>query len=864
MDPKPPKHAEKMLKFFLREELAEEILGDLEEKFFRLRKKGSVRKAKLNYWFQALNYLRPFAFKYLQADSILTAMIRYNFLIGFRILLKNKLFSVINIGGLAIGMTVAILIGLWIQDEFSYDTQNENYDRIVQVFRKSDRNGNVIVSTSVPGHVGVTLEEDYHNYFEKVAMTFYRTNPQLLKAGEFSAEEMGYIFQPAITEILSFDMVAGSHKGLENVFGILLSKTLAQKMFNLEDPMGKTITMNGALDLIVEGVYKDFPENSTFGDADYFLSQQLVYNDDNPYSWDNFNIKVFGLLREGVQQENASLAIKEVLNKNLESNGRTNDLFLLPMKDWHLNANFENGVQTPSERVKFIKLYAIVGMLVLLIACINFMNLNTARYQTRGKEVGIRKAIGSFRHHLIWQFLAESMIYAFAGLLISLAMVFVLLPWFSSVTDKELFFPYTNLWFWGLCIAFALFSALVAGSYPALFLSSFDPINALKGKLKQGAASVRLRQGLVIFQFTISIILIISTMVVYQQINYAKERPVGYVQNKLLTVKGRSEEYVEKFDLLKTELLNTGNVSAVGAADYPLSNTLGNNDDYKIDGKGIDGEFNNIRVSPEYGAATKWELLLGRDFSRELDEKSSIIISEAAADLIGLDEPLGKIIEAPYEINGRRMFTVVGVERDMVKESPFEPPKPLIVYCTENPLEFMFIRIKPNAEYADALFSLQEVFDDVLPGEGFNYTFVDEEYSVKFKSEEQVGNFASIFCILAVLISCLGLFGLSEFVVSQRVKEIGIRKELGASVKRIWTLLSRGYSILIMISCIIAIPFAFQIMTEWLNGYSYRVELGWWVFAIGCLICLIITAMTVSYHSLKIAHINPVEALRTE
>ncbi len=861
---RPPKYAEKLLLLFLRDELAEEVLGDLDEKFYSVLASHSPRKARLNYWFQVINYMRPFALKIFRSNSKTLIMFKHNFLISYRILLKNKVFSFINIGGLAMGMTVSILIGLWIHDELSFNKNHDHYDRIVQVLRRDVDGGNVEVNSSLVGKLGVKLQEEYANYFEQVAMTFFRPRPQLLKVGEQSIEEMGYYFQPDIPEILSLEMVTGTRSGLVDASGILLSESLAKKLFRDEDPMGKIVSVNVSRDLIVTGIYRDLPMNSTFGDANFLMSQHLIYNEQNPYGWDNYNMKIYALLRENVELEDASLAIMDILNNELDLGDESIDLLLLPMKDWHLNAYFVNGVQVMSGTMKYLWLYGAVGVLVLLIACINFMNLNTARYQTRSKEVGVRKTFGSFRSNLIAQFMAESMLYAFVALFISFVLVLSILPWFNTVSGKELIIPFSNIWFWVLCIGFTVFSALIAGSYPALFLSSFNPIKALKGNPEQGSGSVRFRQILVVFQFTVSIVLIIGTIVIYQQISYAKDRPVGYEQDNLITMIGRSDEYFQKYDLIRTELKNTGVVEEVAEANYPLMNTLGNNNAFRIGGKKIDATFNTIYVTPEYGSTTRWELVEGRDFSRELDESASIILSESAVEIIGLEDPLGQLLEAPRDFNSRRRFTVVGVVKDMVKGSPFEPAKPLMVFCSEESMRYLFIRINSNTDYLAAIPKIQEAYQEVLPKEGFNFRFVDDEYLTKFRSEEQVGNFAALFSVLAILISCLGLYGLSAFVVSQRVKEIGIRKVIGASVINLWTLLSKDFGVLVIISCLFAIPLAFYVLDGWLASYSYRVELSWWVFVTGSFCCVLITLLTVSYHSLRVSRANPVESLRAE
>lgn len=862
---KPPKSAEQFLLFFLREELAEEVLGDLEEKFDTMCEQHSLQRARRNYWFQVLNYLRPFAIKNLHVPSTPTTMLRHNFLIGFRILAKNKFLSAINIGGLALGMTVAMLMGLWIYDEFTYNQNHDNYERIVQVLRKDTNDGVIAVNSSHASMLGVKLQEAYASYFEQVSMTFYRPSPLLLKVDRNAIEEMGYFFQSNIPEILSLEMLAGTRQGLEEGNSIFLSASLAQKLFGDRDPLGETVTLDTSAPFMVTGVYQDLPQNSTFSEVKYLLPMRLIYHAQNPFTWDNYNMKVFAQLREGVELTDASTAIKDVLNEELELEA-PRDLLLLPMKDWHLNAYFKDGVQTTSSKMKFIWLYGAIGLLVLLIACINFMNLNTARYQTRGKEVGIRKTIGSLRSSLVLQFLIESLLYALAALVISLLLVQLILPWFNSFTDKALELPWDNPKFWLISLGFTVLSALLAGSYPAVFLSSFSTLHALKGTLRQGKGNMRFRQGLVVFQFTVSMLLIMGTLVVYQQIQYAKDRPLGYNQDKLITLVGRSDAYYEKHDLLRTTLKQTGVVEEVAQANYPLTNTLGNNGGFSIErtGRKIERTFNIVYATPEYGATTQWDLLAGRDFSSDQDESSSIIVSKSAAEALGLSDPVGQQLLSSVDYNGQRHFTIIGVVNDMVKKSPFEPTMPLMVFAVDEAHRHLFIRIKAEADLASALLKVQKAYEAVLPTEGFNYQFVDDEYLTKFKSEEQIGGLATFFSILAILINCLGLFGLSAFVMNQRVKEIGIRKVLGASVANLWALLSKDFGLLVLVSSVIATPLAAYLLSHWLDTYQYRVELAWWVFAVGGLVCVIITLITVSYHSLKVSLANPVESLRDE
>ncbi len=867
----PPRLAEKLLLLFLKEDLAEEVLGDLDEKFFYLAQDKSLRRAKLNYWYQVINYLRPFAFKYFRSNSIFITMIKHNFRISYRILLKNKMFSVINIGGLAMGMTIAILIALWIHDEYAFNKNHSTYDRIVQVLRKDVSEGQTYVNSSMVSKLGIHLRETYPTVFENVSITFFRNRRQFLKVGERSLERLGYFFSKDAAELLTLDMVSGTNFDQDQLMAILLSESLASTLFSDgESPIGKVVNLNNNVDLIVSGVYKDLPNNSTFHEMEYIVPMELVYNDENPATWSNQNTKVYALLTEGVSIAQANSLIINALSDNISNGERITEIFLHPMKDWHLNSNFEDGRLVTSSQMQFIRIYAIIGVFVLVLAFINFINLNTARYNNRVKEIGIRKSIGSFRRQLVFQFLSESALYSVMAFLISLATTVFFLGWFNELSGKDLSIPWGNPIFWTLIVAFILFSAVAAGIYPALFLASFNPVSALKGSIKQGSLSTRFRQGLVVFQFTISIALIIGTFTIYNQLQYAKSRPVGYNQQDLIALRGRSDAFFKNYDVLRDELIKSGAVTEVAVGNYPLTNDLGNNCCFTLQrtNEKINVTFNTILVSPEYGKATGWELIAGRDFSRDRgNESQNVIISESAIEMMGLADPIGEVVTLDRDFyNDQREFTIIGVVKDMIKASPFEQPKPLMVFAYEDALPYVFVRLNPSMDYLQSIPKVEETYANVLPGYPFNYEFLEDAYLLKFRSEERIGSLVTIFSVFAIIISCLGLFGLSAFVVEQRTKEIGIRKVLGASVSNLWNLLSKDFSILVLIACGIAMPLAAYFLNYWLDSnYSeFRIDISWWIYLLAGSVCLLITLATVSFHSLKVSLGNPVNSLRAE
>ena len=518
-----------------------------------------------------------------------------------------------------------------------------------------------------------------------------------------------------------------------------------------------------------------------------------------------------------------------------------------------------------SDQLKFIWFYGIIGVFVLLLACINFMNLSTARSEKRAKEVGIRKAVGSSRSQLIKQFYGESLLIAFFSFVLSLLLVELTLPWFNKVADKEIAILWNNPGFWIAGLIFTFITGLLAGSYPALYLSSFNSVKVLKGTFRAGRFATIPRKVLVTAQFTVSIALIIGTAIVYRQIQYAKDRPVGYSQAGLISLQMKSPDFDRKYDVLKTELLNTGVVENVARANYAITDTRGWNGGFNWEGKpALEGQsFNTIFVDQEYGKTVGWELIQGRGFSKGLaTDSASIILNESAVKLAGLKYPVGQVVKWEPGWRPAMHFTIIGVTRDMVKGSPFQPTYPSVIFLGKG--NWLFAKIRDNTDIRKALAKIEAGFKKVITDVPFDYKFVDEEYGLKFAAEERIGNLAIFFAVLAIFISCLGLFGLASYVAEQRTKEIGIRKVLGASVFNLWKLLSWDFVTLVIISCFIAIPVAWYFLAGWLQKYEYRTNMAPWIFAAAACGALIITLLTVSFQAIKAAIANPVTSLRTE
>jgi putative ABC transport system permease protein len=794
-------------------------------------------------------------------------MYKSYFKIGWRNLVKNKGYSFINIGGLAMGMAVALLISLWVYDELSFNKYHENHGTLAQVYRSLIWGGEKYASTSHVTGLGTLLKTEYGSHFKNVAMVRGGTEERVVAFGENKFTQSGYFMQTEGAEMLTLNMIQGTWQGLKEMKSIFLSESLAKKLFGDADPINQVVMMDAKWDLKVTGVYEDLPNNSTFNDASYFAPLDLYIDGWGSLdAWDNYFVYIFVQLFPNGDFEKTSEIIKDVMTAHVDEETLQSkpEVFLHPMSQWHLNAEFKNGELVPSKRMMSVWYYSAIGIFVLLLACINFMNLSTARSEKRAKEVGIRKSIGSLRSQLIQQFFGETLLVAMIAAIISLLVVQLSLPWFNDVSDKNISLPITNPVFWLGVVGFTLFTGLLAGSYPALYLSSFNAIKVLKGTFKAGAFAMIPRRVLVVVQFTVSITLTIGTIIVYQQIQFAKNRPVGYSRNNLLGMRAASPEYKGQYHALRNELKNTGAVEEIAEANYSIIDTRGNNGGFSWHDKKYDATFNTIFVTHEYGKAIGWEFVDGRDFSREFaSDLSGIIINESALEILGIENPVGESINwSPSDNRGD--YKILGVVKDMVKGSPYEPTNPSIIFLSENDMQWLYIKMKPTASAHEALPKIRSVLASIVPSAPFDYTFADEAYGAKFRAEERIGKLATLFSGLALLISCLGLFGLASFMAEQRTKEIGIRKIMGASVTNLWRMLSKDFVVLVLVSCGLAIPISFYFMNSWLGQYEYRTTISWNVFAITGIGALVITLLTVSFQAIKAALMNPVKSLRSE
>lgn len=793
-------------------------------------------------------------------------MLKNYLLVAFRNLLKNRVFSFVNIGGLAVGIAVAMLIGLWIHDELSFNKYHKNYDRIARVMQNQTFNGSIETTANQAMQVGPELRNTYGNNF-KYVVTAAWPGSHLLSFDEKKMVKTGNYMEPEVTEMLSLNMLRGSRNGLNDLNSILLSETAARSFFGDTDPVGKIIKINNRQDVKVTGVYQDLPDNSSFADLAFIAPWQLLVKSDNLESrvgWGNNWFQTIVQIADNADMATVSANIKNAKLNRIDGEYKTKykpTLFLHPMNRWHLYGQFKDGVNAGGA-IEYVWLFGIIGIFVLLLACINFMNLSTARSEKRAKEVGIRKAIGSIRLQLIGQFFSESLLVVMFSFVISLLLIQLLLPLFNEISGKKLSVLWKVPAFWLMSIGFALATGLIAGSYPAIYLSSFQPVKVLKGTFKAGRLAAIPRKVLVVVQFTVSITLIIGTLIVLKQIQFAKSRPVGYNRNGLVTVPIKTQHIIDHYAAFRTDLLNTGVIEEVAATDCPVTQTSVTNSGFSWQGKDpqMAEEFVTLRVEPEFGKMVSWQIKEGRDFSRDFaTDTAAFILNEAAVKYMGLKDPVGQLIKWGDD----ETFKVIGVVKDLVTQSPYEPIKQTIFLVHHKRLNFTNIKIKANVNAGEALARIEAVFKKYDPANPFEYSFADLEYDKKFRNEERIGALAGVFAALTIFISCLGLFGLAAFVAEQRTREIGIRKVLGASVLNVWQLLSKEFVILIIISCFIAAPVAYHFLHEWLQQYEYRTRIEWWVFAVAGLGAIAITLLVVSYQSIKAALMNPVKSLKT-
>ncbi|GGI56907.1 ABC transporter permease [Winogradskyella haliclonae] len=777
--------------------------------------------------------------------------------IALRSLLKNKGYSFLNIFGLAIGITCASLIFLWVEDEVSFNTNFPNQDQVFYVPTNQNYEGEWRTFYSTPGPLAQDMLDDIPG-IEKAT----RSNLQeiLFAFGDNSITRRGRYVDEDFLDIFSLKFIEGNRENaFANPEAIVLTQETSEQLFGKgENAIGKVVKVSNKDNYLVTGVVEDLPKNVTFPFDWIAPFERYAEGEEWMTFYGNNFSDTFVKLASEANFETVDAQVRALIRKKEENT--TDYAFLHSIKDWHLRSKFEGG-EIVGGRITYVRLFTIIAFIILLIACINFMNLSTARSEKRANEVGVRKAMGSSRGRLITQFISESLILAFIAALVSALFLAVLLPQFNLIIEKDLTLGLGNPIHVLVLLTITIICGVFAGLYPAFYLSSFKPVQVLKGlKVTEGSASF-IRKGLVVGQFTVSIVFIIFTILVYQQIQHAKNRDLGYDKDQLLSMR-IDEDFIPKFDVIQQELIRTGSVQNATLCNSQLLSGGNNGSGFTWKG-GTNTEdvlisFRNVTES--FFETTGMEIIEGRGFNKNYEiDSTSVLISQSLAKMMGEENPIGNIIN-----RGDGPLEVVGVVKDYVYGDMFDSSDPVLFMNYPPYARYMFIKTKDGVPVDRALSDIEAVLKTHNPAYPFEYTFVDEAFDAKFKNEQLVGELSQIFAILAILISCLGLFGLAAYTAEQRSKEIGVRKVLGASVSGIVKLLSKDFLKLVGISILISVPIAWYATYSWLQDYAYRIEINWIVFLVAGVLAVIIALATVSFQAIKAAIANPIKSLRTE
>jgi len=788
------------------------------------------------------------------------------FTTAWRNLLKNKAYSALNILGLAIGMAVALLIGLWVQYQVSYDRDLPGYQQVYQARLRFTRNGELqqMMATSLPLSEALRKEIPGVRY---AAHTDWMGQHNLA-VGDRKLFIAGAQAEEDFFKIFSYPALKGDPaNALKEPYSIVLTESTARALFGSEDPMNKSLRVDNRQDLIVKAVIRDLPANATFNFnyvipfSYHILTSSWVKEAVN--NWHNNSFQTFVALQPNTTYAQIQPRLKTIMEKYDPEAVKVSrqEVFMQPMRDWHLFSDFKNG-EAVGGFIEYVRLFSLIGVLVLMIACINFMNLSTARSEKRAREVGVRKAIGSSRKDLIIQFLVESLVITMAAAALALVLVQSALPAFNTLTRCAIGIPWSSSLFWAIMAGYVLVTGLLAGGRPAFYLSSFQPVKVLKGSIRAGRAAALPRKILVVLQFTCSVALIISTFLIYQQIQYAKDRPAGYEVHRLVLADGSADLH-RNYTALKNEMLQTHLVEDVTQSSSPVT-VLWNWSTVKDwSGRNSDETLSmaTVDISDDYFKTLGMQFVAGKNFIGNFSiDSAAVVINEAAVKRLRFKDPIGQTITW----RKGRHSKVIGVVKDALMLSPFSPAEPtFFAYNPDETLNIMF-RFSPSANTHEAMDRLTPLFNKYNPAYPFSYHFADESYADKFHLEVLVGRLAALFSGLAIFISCLGLFGLAAFVAEQRTREISIRKILGANWSQLWYLLSKEFIVLVIIGCVVASPLAYYFLHRWLEKFDYRISIGPGVFFLAGALAVLITVVTISFHAIRSAMANPTNSLRSE
>ncbi len=879
----PPRYGDRILRWFCAEEVIETLQGDLHELYYKTRKEKGKLLADLQYLVDVLSAFRPFALKRRSGsiNSNFTTMYRNYLKIAGRNLIKYKMYSMIKIGGFAIGIAACLMISLFVKHELSYDKHHANKDRIYRVINVMDIPSDPGKGTAFPAQIAQVLK-DHFPEIEKAGRLipydwYYAGDNQFRPESHVRNNyEKGFAYaDQELLEILEIPMIYGDLKhALTEPNSIVLSKKKADKYFPNEDPVGQTIILNEdeSHPFVIGGVMEDFPANSHL-QFDFFITlTDVEFWQGEQTNWCCWNYNPYILVRPDVDpldlEEKLLLIRDDYIVAHLRKTGnqfaddaqKYNSFYLQPVKDVRL---YSEGIHDiiPHGDIRIVWLFAAIATFILLLACINFVNLSTAKSANRAKEVGLRKVAGSFRGHLIQQFLTESIFFSAISVVLGALLTWILLPYFNAISGKSLVFPWSEWWVAPILAGIIVLIGIIAGIYPSFYLSAFNPIDVIKGNLSHGSKSSKLRGAMVIFQFTTSIILIVGAFIVYRQMSFILNKKLGFDKEQVVLIHG-TNTLGDKLKPFKNGLLQLSEVQNTAASNYfPVSGTKRDQNEFWKEGrnkldKGVGAQI--WWVDQDYINTLGMKLSEGRLFSEEIaSDSSAIIINQTMARKLGLDSPVGE------RIMNWRTWTVVGV----VEDFHFESMKGDLIGSLGlvRGTHGSFISVKVNTQnIASALESITKVWDEFMPNQPIRYTFLDETYARMYEDVKRTGNLFTSFAVLAIFVACLGLFGLSAFMAEQRRKEISIRKVLGASFKAIFQLLTLNFLKLILVSFVIAIPIGWYMMQVWLDDFKYRTNLSWDVFVFAGIMVLIIAVLTVSFECIKAAVANPANGLRSE